>query len=116
MKLLYQMDLAPTEDLPATFEAHWQGREDPAPDEVRDYAEHLVRGVHASLEEVDELAELLPGDTNIIGAEKNLGFACSSTESPVYGLLKFLCCVVCSFCVETCYHRGVFHMVVSSIS
>ena len=55
LKLLYQMDIVPPSDLDASIDLYWEEREATGPDEVRSYADAIVRGVVEHTGDIDDL-------------------------------------------------------------
>jgi len=55
LKLLYQMDVAPARDLDAALELFWKERGEKDSEEVRSYADTIVRGVLEATGRIDDL-------------------------------------------------------------
>jgi N utilization substance protein B len=55
LKLLYQLDLVPPRDLEDTLDLYWQERDVSEPEEVRPYADSIVRGVLEHTSDIDDL-------------------------------------------------------------
>jgi N utilization substance protein B len=55
LKLLYQLDVVPPHDLEEALHLYWKEREITEPEEVRPYADAIVRGVLENTADIDDL-------------------------------------------------------------